>query len=116
MKIGNCEIKVIQDDITELSVDAIVNAANNELEMGGGVAGAIKRKGGKTIEDEAVAKGPIEIGGAIATSAGSLKSRYVIHAATMGMDFKTDEVKIRNSCGSALKIAKELKLFTTPSL
>lgn len=110
MKIGDCEIKVVQGDITDLSVDAIVNAANNKLVMGGGVAGAIKRKGGPSIEDEAVKKGPIDIGGAVATSAGKLKARYVIHAATMDMSFKTDEAKIRNSCGSALRVAAGLKI------
>lgn len=110
MKIKDTEIKVVMGDITELKVDAIVNAANNKLLMGGGVAGAIKRKGGKLIEEEAVKKGPIKIGGAVFTSAGNLKAKYVIHAATMGMDFKTDEVKIRDSCRNALKAAKELKI------
>jgi len=110
MNIKGCEIKVVQADITELKVDAIVNAANNKLLMGGGVAGAIKKKGGKIIEDEAVKKGPIEIGGAVATSAGKLPAKYVIHAATMGMDFITDEIKIRNSCRNSLKIAEELKI------
>ena len=110
MKIKNTEIKIIQEDITELKVDAIVNAANNKLVMGGGVAGAIKKKGGKIIEDEAVKKGPIKIGEAIFTSAGSLPSKYVIHAATMGMDFQTDEAKIRDSCQNALRVAEGLKL------
>jgi len=110
MRIGDCEIKIIQGDITDMAVDAIVNAANNKLLMGGGVAGAIKKKGGVSIEDEAVKKGPIEIGGAVATSAGTLKARYVIHAATMGMDSKTDEIKIRNSCAGALRVADELKI------
>ncbi len=110
MKIKNTEIKVVMEDITELPADAIVNAANNKLVMGGGVAGAIKRKGGKVIEDEAVKNGPIEIGEAIATGAGKLPAKYVIHAATMGMDFKTDEIKIRNACRSALNLAKELKI------
>ena len=72
MIIRGVEIKVIKGDITELKVDAIVNAANNKLVMGGGVAGAIKRKGGKIIEDEAVKKGPIKIGEAVATGAGNL--------------------------------------------
>jgi len=108
MKIGECGIRIEKGDITDIAIDAIVNAANNELQMGGGVAGAIKRKGGKSIEDEAVKKGPIEIGGAVATSAGTLKVRYVIHAATMGLDHKTDEIKIRNSCANALKVADEL--------
>ncbi|MCX5666630.1 MAG: macro domain-containing protein [Candidatus Omnitrophica bacterium] len=110
MKVGDCEIKIIYGDITGVAVDAIVNAANNKLQMGGGVAGAIKKAGGASIEDEAVKKGPIEIGGAITTRAGSLKARYVIHAATMGLDHKTDEIKIRNSCASAFKVADELKI------
>lgn len=110
MKIKNTEIKIVQGDIMELKVDAIVNAANNKLVMGGGVAGAIRKKGGKAIEDEAVRKGPIEIGEAVFTSAGNLNARYVIHAATMGMDFETDEVKIRNSCKSSLKVAESLKV------
>jgi len=110
MKIKNTEIKVVLGDITEIKADAIVNAANNELVMGGGVAGAIKRKGGKIIEDEAVKKGPIEVGEAVVTGAGKLPAKYVIHAATMGMDFKTDEIKIRNSSRSSLDLAKKLKI------
>jgi O-acetyl-ADP-ribose deacetylase (regulator of RNase III)/ADP-ribose pyrophosphatase YjhB (NUDIX family) len=109
MKIKNTEIRIVQGDIAELQVDAIVNAANNKLLMGGGVAGAIKRKGGEVIEEEAVKKGPIKIGEAIFTSAGNLSSKYVIHAATMAMDFQTDEIKIRNSCKSSLHVAEELK-------
>jgi len=112
MKIKNTEIKVITADITELKVDAIVNAANNKLIMGGGVAGAIKKKGGRVIEEEAVKKGPIDIGQAVFTSAGALKAKYVIHAATMGQDFKTDEIKIRNSCKNALKVAEKLKIIS----
>ncbi|MBU0548989.1 MAG: macro domain-containing protein, partial [Candidatus Omnitrophica bacterium] len=110
MKIKNCEIKIVQADITGLKVDAIVNAANNKLVMGGGVAGAIRKKGGKIIEEQAVEKGPIEIGEAIYTQAGTLHSKFVIHAATMGMDFSTDEVKIRQSCASSLDVAEELKI------
>lgn len=117
MKIKNTEVKIIQGDITEVSVDAIVNAANNKLLMGGGVAGAIRKKGGNIIEDEALMKGPIKIGGAISTSAGALKAKCVIHAATMGMPacrqagtFNTDEVKIRDACCSALKEAEKLRI------
>ncbi len=110
MKIKDTQVKVMIGDITELNVDAIVNAANNELLMGGGVAGAIKKKGGKIIEAEAVKKGPIKIGEAVYTAAGELACKYVIHAATMGMDFKTDEIKIRQSCRSALLLAKDLKI------
>jgi len=110
MKIKNTEIKVVLGDITELRVDAIVNAANNKLVMGGGVAGAIKRKGGKVIEDEAVKKGPIAIGEAVATGAGKLAAKYIIHAATMGLNFKTDEIMIRNACRNSLRLAAELKI------
>jgi len=110
MIIQDTEIRVVMGDITEFKADAIVNAANNKGLMGGGVAGAIKKKGGKVIEDEAVKKCPIQIGEAIFTSAGSLKAKYVIHASTMGMNFKTDEAKIRNSCKSSLKVAEELQI------
>ncbi len=110
MKIKDCEIKIVKSDIAEVKADAIVNAANNKGLMGGGVAAAIKKKGGKIIEDEAVKKCPINIGEAIFTTAGSLKAKYVIHAATMDMTFKTDEVKIRNSCRNSLKIADELEV------
>ncbi len=110
MLIKGTQIKIIQADITEVKVDAIVNAVNNKLVMGGGVAGVIRKKGGKVIEDEAVKKGPIGIGEAVATGAGSLAAKYVIHAATMGMDFQTDEIKIRDSCRNALKVAEELKI------
>ncbi len=110
MKIKNTEVKIIKSDITTLKVDAIVNAANNKLLMGGGVAGAIKKAGGIEIEKEAVAKGPIKIGESIYTSGGKLAVKHVIHSATMGMDFKTDEEKIRDSFTSALKLAEQLKV------
>jgi O-acetyl-ADP-ribose deacetylase (regulator of RNase III) len=100
----------LQADITNLETDAIVNAANDHLWMGSGVAGAIKAKGGIEIEKEAVAKGPIEIGEAIVTSAGKLKTKYVIHAIVMGQDLKTNENYIRNATLNSLKRAEELKL------
>jgi len=107
---SHIKIEVIKGDITESACDAIVNAANNHLWMGAGVAGAIKRKGGQKIEDEAVAKGPIDPGAAVATSAGALKARYVIHAAGMGQDLRTSERLIRMSTESSLKVADELGL------
>ncbi len=109
VKVKGTEIIAIKRDITTLDVDAIVNAANNRLEMGGGVAGAIRKKGGKGIEEEAMKKGPIAIGASIATGACSLPAKYVIHAATMGMDFQTDERKVRDATASALAVADELK-------
>ncbi len=101
-------VEVHHGDITKLEVDAIVNAANTRLVMGGGVAGAIKRAGGKEIEEEAVKKGPIKIGEAVETTAGKLKAKFVIHAPTMEMDFKTDENKIRLAMRAALRKADEL--------
>jgi len=110
VKIKNTEIKLVLGDITESCAEAVVNAANNLLLMGGGVAGAIKRKGGKVIEEEALSKGPIAIGEAVFTGAGNLAAKYVIHAATMGMDFKTDEAKIRMACRNAFQVAGKLKV------
>ena len=97
-----------QGDITDSAADAIVNAANNHLWMGSGVAGAIKRKGGSEIETEAISKGPIPVGEAVATRAGNLRQKYIIHAAAMGQDLRTDETKIRNGTRNALMRAEEL--------
>ena len=102
------KIEVYQGDITQLELDALVNAANNRLWMGSGVAGALKRSGGKEIEAEAVKKGPIPTGEAVATGAGKLKARYVIHAAVMGQDLKTDAEKIRQATKNSLLRADEL--------
>ncbi len=99
-----------QGDITDSDADSIVNAANNHLWMGSGVAGAIKRKGGQAIEDEAVRKGPIPVGEAIVTNAGNLKAKYVIHAAAMGQNLVTGEEHIKNATHNSLKRAEELKL------
>lgn len=104
------ELTVLEADITQLDVDAIVNAANDRLWMGGGVAGAIKRAGGQEIEDEAVRKGPTKVGDAIVTGAGRLKARYVIHAVTMAQDLQTSAEIIRQATKSALRRAAELGL------
>lgn len=103
-------IRVRQGDITDVEADAIVNAANNHLWMGAGVAGAIKQKGGRSIEDEAMKKAPIPVGEAVATGAGNLKTKYVIHAAVMGQDLQTDSAKIERATLNALKRADELGL------
>jgi O-acetyl-ADP-ribose deacetylase (regulator of RNase III) len=104
------EIRFVQGDIAQQEADAVVNAANNHLWMGAGVAGAIKRAGGREIEAEAVAKGPIPIGEAVATGAGRLRARHVIHAAVMGQDLRTDADKIRRSTLATLRCADELGL------
>lgn len=111
-KFNTLSIEIIQGDISEIKADALVNAANNHLYMGAGVAGALKRKGGVEIEKEAVKKGPIEIGGAIETGAYKLQAKYVIHAAVMGMDFETDERYIREATMNTLILANKLKVKT----
>lgn len=103
-------IRLIKGDITEFALDAIINAANNQLSMDAGVAGVIKKKGGATIEEEARAKGPIPIGEAVVTGAGMLKVRHVIHAAVMGPDLATDGDKVRSATRNALLRAEEMDL------
>ncbi len=95
-------------DITRLAVEAIANAANDHLWMGAGVAGAIKRAGGQAIEREALAKGPVEVGDAVATGAGRLPVRWIVHAAVMGQDLRTDAAKIRRATRRSLEVADEL--------
>jgi len=104
-------IEVIKGDITSISCDAVVNPANSYGYMGGGVAGAIKRVGGSVIEREAVSKAPIEVGKAVATTAGSLPCRNVIHAPTMkrpAMGIGVGNVKLATQ--AALKLAENLGL------
>ncbi len=95
-EIGNGVIEVIQADITSLDVDAIVNAANNHLILGSGVAGAIRTKGGPSIQEECDRIGPIRVGEAAITGAGDMPARFVIHAAGMG-DEPVSERSIRDS-------------------
>lgn len=103
-------IEVITGDITKVDVDVIVNAANNELWMGSGVAGAIKSAGGQSIEDEAKAKGPIIPGQAVYTTAGRLPYKGVIHAAVMGQNLKTSDKLIRQATVASLNLAEKMKL------
>jgi O-acetyl-ADP-ribose deacetylase (regulator of RNase III) len=110
VKVGRTDIVIERGDITEWEVDAIVNAANSHLWMGAGVAGAIKKKGGVIIEEEAVRQGPIEVGEAVLTTAGNLVATHVIHAAAMGQDLKTDGQKITQATRSSLAIAEKRKL------
>src|SRR5438309_6244535 len=102
------EPEVVEGDITKLEVDAIANAANDRLWMGAGVAGAIKRAGGEEIEREAVSKGPIPVGEAVATGAGSLPARWVVHGAVMGQDLRTNRDLVRRTTASCLRVADEL--------
>jgi len=102
------KLEVEEGDIAALDVDAVANAANDQLWMGAGVAGALKRAGGEEIEREAVAKGPIQLGAAVATGAGRLKAKHVIHGAVMGQDLQTNEDLVRRATRSCLELADEL--------
>lgn len=106
------KIILMQGDLTEMDVDAIVNAANNELQLGGGVAGAIRRKGGSEIQRECDAIGSIPVGAAALTSGGHLKARYVIHAASMQLGGTTTANALRASTAHSLRIAAQNNLKT----
>ncbi len=118
IQFGDKVIELIEGDITECDGEAIVNAANNHFWMGGGVAGAIKRAGGKSIEDEAMRSGPKPVGEAVITGGGSLKAKYVIHAAVMGQDLETDSSIILAATMSSLRLAesRRIKSVAFPAL
>jgi O-acetyl-ADP-ribose deacetylase len=101
-------IEVQQADITKLEVDAIANAANTELRHGGGVAGAISRAGGRSVQVESDERAPIELGEAVETTAGEMPCRWVIHAATMELGGPTSAETIRRATASTLAKADEL--------
>jgi O-acetyl-ADP-ribose deacetylase (regulator of RNase III) len=112
MKVGNLEIELYRGSITDLDgeVEALVNAANTHLWMGAGVAGAIKEKGGREIEKEAINKGPIPLGEAVATAAGKLRCKFVIHAAGMEPGGRATVESVRDSTRNSLLRAEELGL------
>src|ERR1700736_2370730 len=96
-----------QGDLTEMDTDAIVNAANNDLQLGGGVAGAIRRKGGDEIQRECNKIGQVPVGGAAITTGGKLKARYVIHAASMELGGRTTPHAHPSSIAHSLRIAAQ---------
>jgi O-acetyl-ADP-ribose deacetylase (regulator of RNase III) len=106
------KIVLLQGDLTEMDVDAVVNAANNDLQLGGGVAGAIRRKGGDQIQRECNDIGSIPVGGAAITSGGKLRARFVIHAASMQLGGETTAHALRSSTAHSLRIAAETGLRT----
>jgi O-acetyl-ADP-ribose deacetylase len=110
IKIGAATIEVQKGDISVMEVDAVVNAANTTLAMGTGVAGALKKRGGVVIEEEAMLQGPVEVGEAVMTTAGNLKATHVIHAAVMGTDLKTDPAAIGTATQAVLALAVKHKL------
>ena len=112
-------IVIQQGDITEMDVDAIVNAANNDLMLGAGVAGAIARKGGASIQRECNEIGSIPVGFAAITGGGKLKARHVIHAASMGLGgVRTTAKSLRTSTAHSLRLAadRHLKSIAFPAI
>lgn len=118
LKVKNSEIHLIQGDITELDTDAIVNAANEQLVLGGGVAGAIRRKGGPLIQEECDLIGGTYVGGAVITTGGKLKAKHVIHAVGPRMGEGNEDEKLRNATLNSLKQADEngLKSIAFPAI
>ena len=109
-KIGQATVAVERGDISLIEADAVVNAANTTLAMGAGVAGALKKRGGVVIEEEAMRLGPVEIGEAVLTTAGNLPATHIIHAAVMGPDLKTDPDTIGKATRAVLALAVKHKL------
>jgi O-acetyl-ADP-ribose deacetylase (regulator of RNase III) len=107
VSVRGIRIRLIRGDLTEAGADAIVNAANSRLQHGGGVAGAIVRKGGRIIQEESNVIGYVPVGGAAITGAGKLKARYVIHTVGPVWGEGDEEAKLRSAVRSTLKLASE---------
>ena len=116
--IANRILELLEGDITEMQTDAIVNAANDRLIMGGGVAGAIRRKGGPKIQEECNRIGGTFVGGAVITTGGNLKAKRVIHAVGPRMGEGDEDEKLRNATLNSLKLADEnnLRSITLPAI
>jgi O-acetyl-ADP-ribose deacetylase len=100
-------VVIIVGDLVEQEVDAIVNAANNDLVLGGGVAGAIRRAGGPSIQDECDRHGAVRVGEAAITGAGNLRARYVLHAASMELGGHTTRESLRSSMDDVFRLAQQ---------
>lgn len=111
-EIGGGILELIEGDITELAVDAIVNAANSALVLGGGVAGAIRRRGGPAIQDECNRIGGTFVGGAVLTTGGKLPAKHVIHAVGPRWGEGDEENKLRNAVANSLKLADSHNLHS----
>ncbi|MEW5946946.1 MAG: macro domain-containing protein [bacterium] len=110
VNVGGVTLELIQGDITELGTDAIVNAANAALQLGGGVAGAIRRKGGPAIQEECDRIGGTFVGGAVITTAGKLRARHVIHAVGPRWGEGDEDARLRNATLNSLRVADENNL------
>ncbi|TET61439.1 MAG: macro domain-containing protein [Promethearchaeota archaeon] len=110
LRVKDSLICLVQGDITELEMDAIVNAANERLILGGGVAGAIRNKGGPIIQDECNKIGGTFVGGAVITTGGNLKAKHVIHAVGPRMGEENEDEKLKNATVNSLKLMDEYNL------
>ncbi len=112
------KITLLRGDLTELAVDAVVNAANAHLQLGGGVAGAIRTKGGPSIQEECNKIGPIRTGEAAITGGGNLKASYVIHAVGPVYGHGNDDEDLRNATLNSLRLATEkgIKTIAFPAI
>jgi O-acetyl-ADP-ribose deacetylase len=118
VNIAGRKLELIEGDITELDTDAIVNAANAQLVLGAGVAGAIRRKGGPQIQQACDRIGGTFVGGAVITTGGTLKAKHVIHAVGPQMGEGDEDQKLRDATRNALKLADEhgLKSIAFPAI
>jgi len=118
VKIGDRVLELVEGDITEMDTDAIVNAANSQLVLGGGVAGAIRRKGGPAIQAECDRIGGTSVGGAVITTGGKLKARHVIHAVGPRMGEGDEDRKLRDAAVNSLRLADQhgLKSLAFPAI
>ena len=118
VNIENRTLELLDGDITEMQTDAIVNAANARLILGGGVAGAIRTKGGPEIQAECDKIGATFVGGAVITTAGNLKAKHVIHAVGPRMGEGNENEKLKNATLNSLKLADEnnLKSISFPAI
>jgi len=118
VQVGSSTLELVEGDITEMDTDAIVNAANAQLVLGGGVAGAIRRKGGPEIQRECDKAGGTFVGGAVITTGGNLKARHVIHAVGPRMGEGGEDEKLKNANLNSLKLADEnnLKSIAFPAI
>ena len=118
VKINNRVLELLDGDLTEMDTDAIVNAANAQLVLGGGVAGAIRKKGGQKIQEECNKIGGTFVGGAVITTGGNLKAKHVIHAVGPRMGEGDEDQKLKNATLNSLKVADEnnLKSISFPAI
>lgn len=116
--VNNSIVELVEGDITEMQTEAIVNAANAQLVLGGGVAGAIRRKGGPQIQNECDKIGRTSVGGAVITTGGNLKAKYVIHAVGPRLGEGNEDEKLKNATLNSLKLADEnnLKSISFPAI